>query len=88
VYITATTTHQRTTRSILSLLPFYTSQPHLPLHARRDQLALRLGIVVPAAGLLGKLLHASLELRAEVADQALDGPGESLAKGWTGLVST
>jgi hypothetical protein len=41
-----------------------------------------------AAGLLGKLLHASLELRAEVADQALDGPGESLAKGWTGLVST
>ena len=61
--------------------------PFLPLHTRRDQLALQLGIVVPAASqglaavLLGKLLHAGLELGAEVADQALDGPGEGLAEG-------
>jgi len=42
--------------------------------------------MVPAAGeglaavLLGKLLHAGLELGAEVADQTLDGPGEGFAE--------
>jgi hypothetical protein len=34
-----------------------------------------------AAGLLGELLHAGLELGAEVADQTLDGPGEGFAEG-------
>lgn len=71
--------------------PIYHSPSSRPLtrflHARRDQLALHLRIVVPAAGqglaagLLGELLHAGLELGAEVADQTLDGPGEGFAEG-------
>lgn len=68
------------------------NRPPSFLHARRDKLALQLGIVIPAtsqrlaAGLLGELLHAGLELGAEVADQTLDGPGEGLAKGCTAEV--
>lgn len=45
------------------------------------------GVVLPAAGqglaagLLRELLHASFQLRPEVTDQTLDGPGERLTKG-------
>ncbi len=97
MYITTINPSTTSTKpSLFSLLPFYTIPLNLisPLHTRRDQLALRLRIVVPAAGeglaasLLGELLHAGLKLRAEVADQALDGPGEGFAEGWEKLVHT
>lgn len=35
-----------------------------------------------AAVLLGKLLHARLQLGAEVADQTLNGPGKGFAEGY------
>lgn len=70
---------------------FYRPRPpiilfHPLLLARRDEVALLPGIVGPparerlAARLLRKVLHPRLELGAEVADEALDGPGEGLAE--------
>lgn len=58
----------------------------LPLLTRRNQLALRASLRTPATGkrratnLRSVLRHPRLELGTEVADQALDGPGESLAE--------
>lgn len=41
-----------------------------------------------AASELGELLHPRLELRSEVSDKALDGPGEGLSKSYLrGLVT-
>lgn len=58
------------------------------LHARRGQFALFPRIVFPstsqcrAALFLRKLLHPRLQLGPEVANQALDRPGESLAESY------
>ena len=64
------------------------------LHARGDEPALLPRVVRPtagerlAAGLLSKLPHAGLELRTEVTDQTLDGPGKGLAESCNQLVCT
>lgn len=58
----------------------------IQLLSRRHQLSLSPRRVLPsarqrrAARLLGKLGHARLELRPEVADEALNRPGESLTQ--------
>jgi len=88
--------HKCTRRGLLSflfqLLPelpsiiysFIRSTP--TLHTGRDQLPFLPRVVFPtasqrlAAVLLGKLLHARLQLGPEVADKTLDGPGKRLAE--------
>ena len=89
--------------SLLSpVLYLFATQPrkHQPshatatLHAGRGKDALLPGIGLPAAGqslttvLLSKLLHASLQLGAEVANKTLDGPGESLTESYIICIST
>ena len=69
----------------------YTSPSTTNLLARRDKETILVCIVVPAASKslaalrLGVLSDTGLELRTEVTDQTLDGPGEGLTQSANGV---